>query len=343
MTGPRLSIIPARFVEDTRPDLSHYKVLNALGRHLDSDGWCRVKQTTLADAIGLSRETVCRKLNNLVEWGYVEKDDEDGSGRAIEYRVLLDTPSRPSNRIKKAPPTAGPVSGGSQVDNSPTCDAALTPGVTHTITPGVMTQITPGVTPAITHNDPSERSFSTPTPPTPLAEGQALGGVGVEKIGTSSAHTVETRCIAELMAAGRHVATIEALIVPILAARRLTGASAPAIALGDIAKRWHGLPKPVLEAAVERCLAERADTVRCGDIDAAARFAKQQWEARKAADQRETKAAPAEVVRLEPGTPAHAAYLRDDPLDVFGKPRSPTMPIQLKPEHAARYLAEAST
>ena len=80
MTGPRLSIIPARFVEDTRPDLSHYKVLNALGRHLDSDGWCRVKQTTLADAIGLSRETVCRKLNNLVEWGYVEKDDEDGSG-----------------------------------------------------------------------------------------------------------------------------------------------------------------------------------------------------------------------------------------------------------------------
>lgn len=109
--APRYSIIPGRFVEDARPDVNHFRVLTKIGTHTDEEGWCKLKQITIANAIDCTRETVNRKLKDLVEWGYVEKDDTDGTGRAIKYRVLIDAP----------------VSRGSQVE--PTCEEQITPGV----------------------------------------------------------------------------------------------------------------------------------------------------------------------------------------------------------------------
>jgi hypothetical protein len=190
--APRLSIIPGRFVEDDRADLNHYRVLTALGRHTDADGWCRVKQAGLGEAVGLSRECVCRKMRDLTAWGYVEKHEEDGSGRAIFYRVLLDakvTPSDTGAAAKKkacrppaklpletpSEPAAGPVTLASQVvtTEARTCDAGITPGVT----PADHTRCD---TWRHNSNDPSQRPFSTtlsPLPPLTPAAPDAGGGV----------------------------------------------------------------------------------------------------------------------------------------------------------------------
>lgn len=90
MARPRYSIIPGDFATDSRADVAHFRVLNHLGSHTDGDGWCRLKQVTIGDACGMTRETVNRKLRDLVEWGYVERHAEDATGRAIWYRVLMD-------------------------------------------------------------------------------------------------------------------------------------------------------------------------------------------------------------------------------------------------------------
>lgn len=227
--APRLSIIPGRFVEDPRPDLNHYKVLNALGRHTDEDGWCRIKQAGLGQSIGLSRECVCRKVGDLTEWGYVEKHDEDGSGRAIWYRVLLDSPGRPptprdADPAAPAEPSAGPpprrrgrpkagdqpaaepdlpVMPASQVDasNNSTCDAlGITPGVT----PGDHTRCD-----AWRHN--KERPFLTTLPndflPQPPPAPVAATGEG----------DVEIPWIEALRAEGQPAAVLDRLLAPLVA------------------------------------------------------------------------------------------------------------------------------
>lgn len=188
--APRFSIIPGRFVEDRRAGINHYRVLNALGRHTDGEGWCRVKQAKLGEACGLSREAVCRRLSDLEAWGYVEKHDEDGSGRAIWYRVVHDAPVKPrsspgdktddrprkARRERTAPDELGerawasegaqlPVTEPSQVgacNPSRTCDDTITPGVT----PSHHTWCDD--TPSQHMNDPSQRSLSTTlSPPSP--------------------------------------------------------------------------------------------------------------------------------------------------------------------------------
>ena len=178
--APRFSIIPGRFVEDDRPDLNHYKVLNALGRHTDDDGWCRIKQVNIGKAIGLSRESVCRKLRDLVDWGYVQKEDEDGSGRAIWYRILHDAPFKPPKSSAEKPKTEHglPVKTASQVDvlHAPTCEEQITPGVktgNHTRCDAQASQ---------QYNDPSQRSFLTSPPQSPhnLPTGPSGGGRGTD-------------------------------------------------------------------------------------------------------------------------------------------------------------------
>lgn len=146
MTGPRYSIIPSRFFEDDRLKPSHFKVMGYLGKHSDRSGWMKLSQTKAAatDNIGIARETVCRAIADLVEWGYVEKRSKKETKRSIcFYRILMDAREEPTDDVPD-------VVGG--------CDPAVTTGcdvVGHRV-------VTPEITRVVTHevtinNDPSSK------------------------------------------------------------------------------------------------------------------------------------------------------------------------------------------
>ncbi|WP_245491478.1 helix-turn-helix domain-containing protein, partial [Mesorhizobium sp. M7A.F.Ca.ET.027.02.1.1] len=93
VTGPRLSIIPARAATDRSLKPRDLQVLCVLGRHTDDLGWCRRSQVKMADEMGCARSTVFEAVERLVKAGYLEKhEQEEVSGRdsAHWYRVILD-------------------------------------------------------------------------------------------------------------------------------------------------------------------------------------------------------------------------------------------------------------
>ena len=101
MNGPRYSIIPCQAVYDTRFKLAHYRVLGCLGHYTDENGWCKLKQKTIAERLGYTREAVNRTIRQLETWGYVEKTDnraaENGHHACSSYRVLMDRKELPSD------------------------------------------------------------------------------------------------------------------------------------------------------------------------------------------------------------------------------------------------------
>lgn len=144
MSGPRYSIIPARFFDDDRLKPSHYKVMGYLGKHSDKSGWMKLSQTkaALPGNIGIARETICRAITDLVDWGYVEKRTKQETKRSIcFYRILMDDPNEPVEDVPE-------IEGG--------CDVALTGGCDRTdhrvVTQEITTVVTSGVT---TKNVPS--------------------------------------------------------------------------------------------------------------------------------------------------------------------------------------------
>ena len=93
MSGPRLSIIPARAATDRALKPRDLQVLCVLGRHTDDFGWCRRSQVKMADEMGCARSTVFEAIERLVASGYLERHEQnDPSGRdsAHVYRVVLD-------------------------------------------------------------------------------------------------------------------------------------------------------------------------------------------------------------------------------------------------------------
>lgn len=93
MSGPRLSIIPARAATDRALKPRDLQVLCVLGRHTDDLGWCRRSQVKMADEMGCARSTVFEAIERLVKAGYLERheqDDPSGRDSAHYYRVILD-------------------------------------------------------------------------------------------------------------------------------------------------------------------------------------------------------------------------------------------------------------
>lgn len=93
MSGPRLSIIPARAATDRSLKPRDLQVLCVLGRHTDDLGWCRRSQVKMADEMGCARSTVFEAIERLVKNGYLErheKIEESGRDSAHFYRVILD-------------------------------------------------------------------------------------------------------------------------------------------------------------------------------------------------------------------------------------------------------------
>lgn len=238
--SPRLSIIRGDFPEDQRADVGHFRVYTLIGRHTDAHGWCRLKQITIGNEVGLSRKTVNLKLRDLVEWGYVEKRETDATGRAIWYRTILDGPApppavaddEPEARASEASNENAPVTGALQVgcNTEATCNR-------HRVTPGVTTR---GNT---------ERPLLNDSPPLPPDGGDS---------GKPGNGQWKAEALAALRAAGRYREAVEALLAPLLASdKRLSLGRGPAVleALTELAQCAHGIPRPALEAAAGRLIA----------------------------------------------------------------------------------------
>lgn len=275
MAGPRYSIIPGDFADDGRADVGHFRVLNALGRHTDDAGWCRLKQLGIAEAVGLSRATVNRKLGDLEAWGYIERHAEDATGRAIWYRVLMDRHHRPAppspgdiqdepdlfdERGVEAPSQAmQPTHGGRQEDGP--VSGPLHVGYNQKVTPGVTASATPGVSPAVTAIErPLFNDQDSPLTPRAAGGDDATYGSGWQ------ARQAET--LRELEREGRHVPAVRHLLAPVLAARRVRGLKAGDLAA--LARDAGDLAVPLLEKASQVVLADRTtQTVTAAQIGAA--------------------------------------------------------------------------
>ncbi len=123
MSG-HLAVIPARAVTDARVTPAALRVLLAIGSHTDRNGWCRVKEDTLATMIGVSRPAVSRQVSVLRKLGYVEVER---TGRSSRYRVVLDVPEAAAMK----PDVTSDIS-------------PMKPDVTSEVTPKVASDVTPG-------------------------------------------------------------------------------------------------------------------------------------------------------------------------------------------------------
>lgn len=279
--SPRMSVIPGEFAGDPRADLGHFRVLNAIGRHTDRHGWCRIKQARIGDICGLTRETVNRKIRDLVTWGYVEKCSQDSTGRSIWYRVILDRPGKPWELAGDPSDLddSDDADGAEEVESGPVTDDAQVrrdsgplSGVRRAIrriTSGVGRAPIGDVTQAATARTISSSSSSSTLPPTPSAPRR-----GRER-------KVEA-LIAEIRQHPGRDAIVDALFAPLLRQRQLS-APVPAYAAGALADWAAGWPPEVWTVALDKLLVARKVKVYQADIRSALQEAKSEHAKREAA------------------------------------------------------------
>ncbi len=317
MSDRRFAAVPVRAFSDDRLTMTHLRVLGRLASHTDRNGWCRVRQQALGEAIGTTRQTVNTRLSDLVAWGYVDRRTSACAGRSIFYRVLLDTPTPDeafSDGIDELddaeveacehaiPETHTHARGdlGCRLEMTPPLQLDL--GVSATAdtrcqvqeaTPGVGSEATPNRTPSLTPS-------STPSPPTPASGG---AGVGEEaspvqgQRGRREPQPVDL-LLAAVATTPERAAVVDAVIGPI-ARQRQVSAPDPAFALGQIADWLIKLALTVDDAAavVRTVCAARRAVVKPADIEDAIR---ERIASRKTSDGR---------VSLLPSDPACAAWL----------------------------------
>lgn len=128
MSQSRLAIIPSRAVADATLTATQLRVLCAIGSYTGKEQSAYPKQSTIAELLGISRETVNRAIKVLKKAGYVEVEAQfknaGGGQSASLYYVRLD-------------PCDDTITGGV------TCDSSVTGGVIPTVTGGVTPAITP--------------------------------------------------------------------------------------------------------------------------------------------------------------------------------------------------------
>jgi len=108
MSQSRLCIIPSDAVSDKRLTHVQLRVLLAIGSYTGKDRAAFPKQQTVADMLGLARETVNRALAALKRFGYIEIEHQkraDGGQRENLYWVKLD----PIEQAPRDEPVTPPV------------------------------------------------------------------------------------------------------------------------------------------------------------------------------------------------------------------------------------------
>ena len=108
MSQSRLCIIPSDAVSDKRLTHVQLRVLLAIGSYTGKDRAAFPKQKTVADMLGLARETVNRALAALKRFGYIEIEHQkraDGGQKENLYWVKLD----PLEKVPCDEPVTPPV------------------------------------------------------------------------------------------------------------------------------------------------------------------------------------------------------------------------------------------
>lgn len=124
MNGPTIAIVPFTAWNDpelTALDLRVLLSISSRCRDHNRESWA--KQRTIAEALGVTRESVCRAVNRLKSRGHIQVEHvfgEAGEQRSSRYFVPLDV-------ISASPPPCA-------MDHTPR-DACVTPPVIPTITP----------------------------------------------------------------------------------------------------------------------------------------------------------------------------------------------------------------
>jgi len=94
MSNARYTIFAARAVFDVdNITATEMRVLAALGTYTNDEGWCYPNQTTLAERLKVTRQTISGAIKKLVAKGYVETEVRTAKGRGkvgYNYRVMLD-------------------------------------------------------------------------------------------------------------------------------------------------------------------------------------------------------------------------------------------------------------
>lgn len=126
----RYIILPGAIRKDSRLTLAHLKVSMVLGAYSRNDSWTDLTQQDVGEMAGLSRETVCRSVGDLVEWGWVVRQKKAAINQYV-YRFIMDRGDycdpavTVPNKTQKTPTTG--------------CDEPTTycdPAVTSTVTRG---------------------------------------------------------------------------------------------------------------------------------------------------------------------------------------------------------------
>lgn len=108
MSQSRLCIIPSDAVSDTRLTHVQLRVLLAIGSFTGKDRAAFPKQKTIAEMLGLARETVNRAIAALKRFGYIEVEHQkrpDGGQKESLYWVKLD----PIGQVPCDEPVTPPV------------------------------------------------------------------------------------------------------------------------------------------------------------------------------------------------------------------------------------------
>lgn len=261
--APRYSIVAGDFAEDARADVSHFRVYLMLGRHTDKQGWCRLKQITIGERIGITRETVNRKLRDLVEWGYVERRKKDAAGRAYWYRTIMDRGAPPRDVDDDASDDVDPEaipevhsSGAANLNvtrashstcNSKVeCDAKLTSGVSaadHTTCDRTRS-----------HQNDLSLTTTTPTPP--------AGRSDFDHDGDGTAQRKADRALAELRGGHpRYQVVIDKLLTPLVAQRRFS-ADDHLAAMREICSRCATFPDAHVAKVLDLVLTAKVKTIK---------------------------------------------------------------------------------
>lgn len=89
MDDVRYIILPGDLRKDDRLTLAHFKVAMVLGAYSKRHGWTDLTQSDVGEMAGLSRETVCRCVGDLVDWRWVARKKKSKKNQYV-YRFIMD-------------------------------------------------------------------------------------------------------------------------------------------------------------------------------------------------------------------------------------------------------------
>lgn len=89
MDDVRYIILPGDLRKEERLTLGHVKIAMVLGAYSKRQGWTDLTQDDVGEMAGLARQTVCRLVGELVDWGWVDRRKKAGKNQYV-YRFIMD-------------------------------------------------------------------------------------------------------------------------------------------------------------------------------------------------------------------------------------------------------------